>query len=504
LRCAICGEIVENIISRDHVFPRAIWKWQETTLPKEEFAIVFYMLENEDVTVSVYNDRGASELFAKLFRNILRYNISAKSWYCYNGRIWTEDTDGMEAHRLAKLYYDALTAYSGTISENESRERYLKRVSVYGSIVRRTNLLKDARNCYYISSSDFDSNINLINCKNGTFELDTLTLREHRSEDMLTKIADFDYDESAHSELWDKFISDVISDDTDKIRYLQKAVGYAITGKANLEKLFILYGSETRNGKSTFISSISDMLGNTEGYASSSNPDMIALRKRDSRSASEDLARLCGCRFLSINEPPKEMILDVSLVKTLTGNDRISVRRLYENSFEYKPAFTMFINTNHLPKVLDDTLFTSERAVVISFDRHFDEDDQDKNLKEKLGSEECKSAIFNWCTEGLKLYREEGLKQPESVRKSVDIYARTTDKLYSFFDDCMEQDENKSVACSEVYHTYVVWCRNNGYSAERKSAFYDMLRKKNLLAERATINGKTVNNVITGYCLSVL
>ena len=245
------------------------------------------------------------------------------------------------------------------------------------------------------------------------------------------------------------------------------------------------------------------VLGGTAGSAQNAQPELLQLQKnRRSGSANEDLARLFGCRFLSINEPPQNMVLDVALIKSLTGRDKITARFLYANSFEFTPQFCLFINTNYLPKVLDDTLFQSNRINVIEFARHFSESEQDKHLKDKLITQENLSGIFNWCLDGLKKYRTEGLEKPKSVADSTNKYNMESDKLTMFINECLEADTGVVCSIKDIYTIYKIWCSNSGYATDSKQKFIEELKKKEIYATSGTIAGKTVRNVVKNYRLA--
>lgn len=448
-----------------------------------------------------YSDRGTSDLFSDMFRHELRFCTTAKEWYYYDDKVWKIDSGGMVAHKRAKELFDALMYYSVSIEDEDTGNIFRSYYGKFGSKNKRDVIVKDAADCCHISAEQFDSDPALLNCQNGTFDLRTMKLRPHSSEDMLTKISNVTYDENARSEDWEKFICEVMPQDKDKVRYFQKAVGYSIGGDCTLETCFILYGATTRNGKSTAVGTIAHMLGD---YARTAAPEVLAAKKhKDSRNASEDIARLAGCRFLNISEPPQSMAFDSALLKTLTGRDTVTARFLFQGSFEFVPQFTIFINTNYLPKVLDETLFTSERINVIDFDRHFEEYEQDKNLKDRLKSPENISGLFNWCMSGLKMYRQEGLKRPHSVGIATAQYAAQSDKLGNFIDECLEESRGNNCTAKEAYEVYRQWCTNSGYFAEGKQKFFDLLRTKNLLRPTATIEGKTVRNVIANYIIGV-
>lgn len=450
-----------------------------------------------------YSDRGTSEIFAEMYENEIVYNTTEKCWYYYNSKFWEVDAGAMYISTLAKEFYDLLMSYADGIVNNVERKIYIDYYKRLGSKTKRDILIKDTASNCYISADRFDRNTALFNCKNGTLDLQSFEFREHRAADYITKISAVTYNPSAKSDEWEKFISEIMCDDTEKMHYLQKAIGYAISAECSLEQVFILYGATTRNGKSTFVSTISQVLGGTDGYAKNAQPEILQLQKnKRSNSANEDLARLDGCRFLSINEPPQNMLLDVAFLKTITGRDKITARYLYANSFEYTPQFTLFINTNHLPKVLDDTLFTSDRINVIEFTKHFTAAEQDKHLKDKLISDDNLSGILNWCLDGLRCYRIEGLEKPAPVIESTNNYNKESDKLTRFFEECLEADEGTVCAIKDLYMVFKIWCNNSGYAIDSKQKFIEELKKRELFSMSGTVGGKTIRNVIKDYRLA--
>ena len=242
---------------------------------------------------------------------------------------------------------------------------------------------------------------------------------------MLTKMSNINYDPEARSVEFEKFLHEIMEDDIDKIKFLQRILGYALTDDTSGECCFILYGPTTRNGKSTLVETMAYMLGGSSGYALNMNPDTLAQKQNnDGRQASGDIARLRGCRFLTVREPSNNMLLDVGLLKTLLGRDTITARHIYEREMQFIPSFKLFMNTNFLPIISDDTLFASGRILVVPFNRHFDETSQDKTLKERLKKENNISGLFNWCIKGLKSFRKIGLSVPPCIINATDIYRR--------------------------------------------------------------------------------
>ena len=460
------------------------------------------LAQMQPITAYTWDDKGMGELFADMYRDFCRFNVTAKEWYVYDGVIWKADTGAMQVSQRAKELANALLVYCTTIEDERQKADYLKKVSNYGQLRYRETMIKDARDKYFITQNDLDKNLDLFNCQNGTYNLRTGEFKPHRPQDLLSKVSNVVYDPEARSTRFEQFISDIMQGDTAKINYLQTILGYALTAETNLETCWILYGGTTRNGKSTLIETIAYMMGNSGGYALAMQPQTLAQKQnKDTRQASGDIARLDGCRFLNASEPPKRMLFDVALLKTLLGRDSITARHLFEREYEFVPHFKLFINTNFLPLIQDDSLFSSGRINVITFDRHFSPQEQDRDLKDKLKTTENISGIFNWCLEGLKWYREIGADPPEAVQAATAEYRQSSDKIGNFIADCLTKAEGKNCGAGAVYQRYSTWCEDNGFGCENKGNFFDELKSKGIFAASGTVDGKTVRNVVKGYVL---
>ena len=268
-------------------------------------------------------------------------------------------------------------------------------------------MLQDSRDIYFFTNEGLDKGDYILNVQNGTLDLsghEPMFIR-HTPDMLLSKICNVEYDPATECPVWEKFLEDAMQGNGGKIQYLQKIAGLSLTGNTEQETCFILYGPSTRNGKSTFVETLIYLLGD---YAISMKPESLAVKQNlDSRQASGDIARLAGCRFVNASEPPKRMLFDTALLKSLLGRDSITARHLHQREFTFIPKFKLVINTNYLPTITDDTIFSSGRLNVITFDRHFAPEEQDKNLKEKLRNKTELSGILNWCIQGLKMYRDQ-------------------------------------------------------------------------------------------------
>ena len=440
-----------------------------------------------------------ARLFSDTFGIFLRYNTTAKSYMVYDGTRWILDVENMTAEGYAKLFARALARY--VYEQDDVSKDIIHAVQGLGDATKRKTLINDARSYNYVTQEDFDQYPNLLNCRNGVLNLDNLELQPHDPNLLLSKITNFLYVPIIESKLFLRFMDEIMMGDRDKERYIQTLLGYSMLGTATQEQFYLFYGSTTRNGKSTLLGIVQYLMGD---YACSINPESLAQAKEyNGRNANGDIARLQGIRFLQCSEPPKRMKLNVELVKKMTGGDVLTARHLYERDFEFTPVFTMFMNTNYLPVVLDNSLFTSGRVKVIEFNRHFEPHEQDTKLKQKLRSAENLSGIANWMIQGLRMYHQQGdtFIVPKSVESATNDYMDKSDKLKSFFADRMTEDPSCTVSVKSVYDEYAQWCRDNGYGVENKSNFIDDLRSKNLLSATGTIAGVTVRNVIKGYSI---
>ena len=440
------------------------------------------------------NDKGNGQLFADVFKDKHRYNPSRKDFMLYDGKRWVDDTEGLAAKADAKSLSDALLVYGSSTGNGD----YLKAVTALCNIRNRNNMLQDSKDVYYFCNEDLDVDDYLLNVKNGTLDLskDEPKFMKHNPDMLLSKVCNVNYDPSAECKAWNKFLSEIMTGDKEKIKYLQKIAGLSLTGNTQEETCFILFGSTTRNGKTTFCETIIYLLGD---YALTMKPESLAVKRNtDSRQANGDIARLAGCRFCNASEPPKRMLFDTALLKSLLGRDSITARHLHQREFSFIPKFKLVINTNYLPVIADDTVFSSGRINVISFDRHFEPEEQDKHLKERLRQDKELSGILNWCIEGLRLYRLEGLKPPKAVISATETYRSDSDKIGNFIKECLTKT-GKNSSVKSVYELYTNWCNDNGFGVENKGNFIAELKNKGIYGSSGTVRGKTVKNIVKGY-----
>ena len=433
-----------------------------------------------------WDDIGTSNLFADAFKDICRYCPEAKNWYIYDGRVWGLDVGGITVSKYGKAFMFYLLDCRKYLNDDEQRESWIKYVASRIKRKSRDTMITDAADVYPVSINEFDSDTYLLNVENGTFDLQTFVLRPHNPNDLLSKIANVTFDENARCERWERFIPEIMQDDDGKAQFLQKSLGYGLTGDTSEECLFIFHGKTSRNGKGTTVETLLHILGD---YGRTAQPETIAQKQNgNSSTPSEDIARLKGARFVNISEPDKGLRLNSALVKAMTGGDTLTARFLHQNSFEFRPEYKLFINTNYLPRVNDDTVFASGRVKLIPFERHFPENEQDKGLKAFFKQPENKSGILNWLLTGLRLFKAEGLKQPQSVRDATAQYREDSDIIGQFINECLSEAQNINTPLKNIHARYERWCNDYGIKPLTSRSLAAELRNKGKRVENSTDN----------------
>lgn len=418
---------------------------------------------HEEDTGYEWNDAGMAELFALLYNQEARFCAEHKMWYTYYKGAWRQDIGALLVSEKLKDFMRLMILYCGEITNDELRQEYTKFINRLGDRRMRDRILKDAAGKMIINAVQFDADPYLINCLNGTYDLRTLTFRGFRSEDFITMQTNFRHsnDIDLRCPRWEQFIDEVTEGDKAKAEYIQKALGYSLLGMSNEECMFILHGKTTRNGKSTMLNTIEYMLGD---YSTVSPVGLICKndRKKDEDAATPSIIRLKGRRFVTMAESNEYGQLDEERIKQLTGGEAITGRALYQSAVTFVPQFTMWLSCNDLPAVRDKSLFASDRVRVIEFNRHFKQEEQDKNLKTEFMTQEAMSGIFMWLIRGFIRYERFGFAMPEHMKKVIKKYEDDNDLVLQFLNEkCVVDDEN-SIKCSDLYRAYKNWCRGEG------------------------------------------
>jgi putative DNA primase/helicase len=411
----------------------------------------------------MYNltDSGNSERLVARHGNKVRY-VREWGWMLYDGRRWVK-VDQARIVELAKETVRAMQKEAAELEDDSARSQLGKWAFDSESAYRLSAMVGLAKGALYAEAADFDKDTWLLNVWDGTINLRTGELKEHDPKDMVTKLAPVEYHGESDGKQWQAFLLEVFNNDADLIDYVQRAVGYALTGQTTEDKFFIAYGSG-RNGKSTLFGVLQAALGD---YASTASANLI-LSQGNYPKQSYDLASLIGTRFVTVYETESDKRLDVATVKQLTGGDMVTAAAKYEKPVTFRPQLKLFLSTNNKPKVDEVTPAIWERIKLIPFDVSF-VGREDTGMEEKLLKE--LSAILRWAVDGTRKWLENGLNEPESVVEATKDYKSEQDDLDEFIRECCVIDARASVTASKLYDAYQTWLDRDVEDRLSKTAF---------------------------------
>lgn len=408
-------------------------------------------------------DTGNAICFALLNKDSLRYCKVRKKWLNWSGYKWTVITDG-EAQRAAITTIKARKRAASYLKTDEQRNILINWAKQSESVAKRHAILNTAMHLKPIETniSLFDQNPSIAGVKNGTLDLETGEVRESNRDNYLSMSLNVHYNSFAEAPRWKQFLEEIFTKDKELISFIQRAIGYSLTGDTSEQVLFICHGNGA-NGKSVFLDIISELLGDYSATCPFSTFE--ANRRND---ASNDLAMLKGRRFVSVIESNEDRRLDEARVKSVTGQDFITCRFLYGEFFTYKPSFKLWMAVNHKPLIRGTDRGIWRRIRLIPFNRNFEEK-ADPYLIHKLKEE--LPGILNWAIEGLKEWQRIRLGTAKAIEEASENYRKESDLLQQWLDENTSLNENEETPCSEAYAYFREWCINSGYPVWSKNSF---------------------------------
>jgi putative DNA primase/helicase len=337
-----------------------------------------------------------------------------------------------------------------------------------------------ARSDVPVVPDELDASPGLLNTESGTIELRTGELREHRREDLITKLAPVEYRPDAPAPAWDAFLERVLPGE--ELRgFVQRASGYSATGDTSEQCMFINHGGGA-NGKSTFQEAIAAALGD---YAMRAPTEML-LTKR-SGGIPNDIARLKGSRFVTSSETEEGRRLAESLIKDLTGQDTVTARFLWAELFEFTPTHKLWLSTNHKPEIRGTDNAIWRRIRLIPWSVTIPPTEQNKKLPATLRQE--LAGILAWIVRGCLEWRREGLQAPHEVRRATGEYRAEMDVLAGFLAECCELDTGHWEYAKDLYECYKRWCDENGERPEPQRKFGGRLGERGFHRDRGGSRG---------------
>ena len=433
-----------------------------------------------------YTDLGNAERLLDLYEHRLRYCGELGGWQTFDGKRWRRDNLS-EAVRLAGESARAIRKEPVAGASKEERETNRKRKDGWAVRSESTGRIKAALEQalalegFATRADDYDTHPLLLCVDNGLLNLESFELQPHDRSKLITRLSPVEYQAKATAPIWEAFLERVLPD-PELRAFAQRIAGLCLTGDRSAQAFFLLIGKGA-NGKSVFTETLLSLTGEYGAALASSS----LLVKRDS-AIPNDIARLRGARLVTAAESGEGKRLDETLVKQLTGGDRMSARFMRGEWFEFEFEGCLLLSTNHAPRITGTDAGIWRRVMVLPFEVTIPPEEQDKRLPVKLLEE--LPGILLWAIEGYRDYVAGGrqLNPPKAVEKANAAYRESEDPLGDFLSECVVSP-NSTVGLGELYTAYTEWASASGERADRKTDFGKALVSRGFTKDKSGSRG---------------
>lgn len=380
-------------------------------------------------------------------------------WYSWDGRRYAQADASKEVSRCIEDMHKSILkdAFEATTLERQ-KELAMYALRCQTAMKRRhvKDLLEQEPDISMLSDQ-LDANRWLFNAANGTIDLRTGEFRDHNRSDLMTKISEVVYDPGAQCPHWEAFLAQIHPNDPEIVQYLQRFIGYSLTGLVT-EQCFLFFHGSGSNGKSTMCDVLLRLFGE---YGKVADPSLL-VKKQMQSTHSEAVAALRGARLVFCTETEKGQRMDEQRLKHITGENTITARGAYEKEVTFVNTSKVILSSNHELDIRGTDHAVWRRVRKVPFTVQIDEAHIDPDFAEKL----CKelSGILNWALEGCRQWREDPLRlgQAQTIYKATVAYREASDIVAAFVDEKFERDEAGSLSGSQIQNTYKSWAEEVG------------------------------------------
>lgn len=398
-------------------------------------------------------DTGNAERLVRLFRKDIRWT-SSHGWLSWNGTHWAEDDTkrllGLTKKAARSIYQEAAKARS-----QKAAEATAKHAAKSESAGAREAMLALAASepGIAVRATDLNSDPWLFNVQDGTVDLRTGILREHRREDLITRVSPIRYAGDSSAPVWRAFLERVLPQEEVRV-FVKRFLGYALTGLVREHVLVVFWGTG-RNGKTTLLEIVAYVLGD---YFVTAHPGLLLVRRHDPHPT--ERATLFGRRLAACMETGGGERLNEPLVKALTGGDTVSARKMRQDEWNFSPTHKLVLITNARPRIAGTDEGIWRRIRLVPFEVTIPEDEQDPKLPERLRAEA--PGILRWLVEGCLEWQRDGLKPPAAVVTATSTYREEQDSLADFLISAVAIKAGSRLKASTLYQAYVKWAGESG------------------------------------------
>jgi putative DNA primase/helicase len=451
----------------------------KTEVERIASSISRYAPGGADSSGSNLTDTGNADRLARDVGEVVRYVPEMRQWIIWNGERWERDGMG-QIIEFAKATALRINAEVGDVSHSHTLLDIVRHARNSQQIARLQAMVELAKSIpsIIVRATDLDKDPFLLGLKNGTLNLRTGKLRAADKADLITQQAPIQFDPEAKCPEFERFLATVMRGDQELVDYIQRMMGYCLTGRTEEQCFFFLHGSGS-NGKSTFLNVLGQLLGGDLYRQVGSDSLMV---RKNGGGATNDLARLTGARVVMSNEVQEGDRLNESLIKDLTGGESIAARFLYAEFFEYTPKFKILFAGNHQPVIRGDDTGIWRRLRLIPFTHTIGDGQKDVKLPEKLRAE--LPGILNFALAGCLEWQREGLVMPKSMVAAGALYRSDMDVLGQWVAERCALDNGLEIKASAAYTDYKGWATLNGFRPLSSNSFSRRLRERYLRTDR--------------------
>jgi P4 family phage/plasmid primase-like protien len=421
------------------------------------------------------SDKGNAELFARYFGyDILFVPEAGKAggYYVWNGTHWEHDKGNAAMYHMAKQITGILLIYASQQTTPVKQEEWASYAISCGNAGKLKNMIELVRtHVRTVHKSEFNNQPMLLNLHEGTVDLKTGTILPHDRNDLLTKCQSIPWKPAAECKRWLQFLNEVFEGNQQVIDFIQRAVGYTLTGLTIEEVLFIGWGTG-RNGKGKFTDTLIALMGD---YARPAKFDMFVAKKGDEGKAN-DVAELFGARFVPASEGEQSKRLAEAKIKNMVSGDPVEGEKKYQDSFTYYPEYKIWLFTNYKPRIVGTDEGIWDKVIFIPFKRYFEPHERDKNLLAKLKQE--LPGILQWAIRGCLDWQEQGLNVPECLKQATAEYRSEQNVLGHFVEEELVTNDKLKAPCGQMYEHYKSWTDKNGEYQMTATEFKERMEQR--------------------------
>jgi putative DNA primase/helicase len=414
-------------------------------------------------------EHGVALAFIAQYGDDLLYVEQLGTWFVWDGTHFREDRDRTIRHRLGGL---VMALARETLPTKDPKLvtlalRGLQSRHIQGADQLSRDARKVARLVEHLDHPRRTAH--LLNTPAATVDLRTGTGRPHDRADHFTKVTPVSPAVMA-TPVWDACLERWTCGRPRLMAYLQRLVGYILTGEIREHVLVLLLG-DGGNGKGTFVTVLIDILG---PYGTTLSMDTLRLQKFAQHPT--NLMDLRGARLAVATETEADQRLDEAKIKMLTGGDLVTARRMRQDFVRFPPTHQLVIYSNHTPKLQDVGESIRRRLHLIRFDAVIPDTEKDRHLDQKLQAEY--PGILQWAIDGAVAYYRDGLQPPPEVLSATDEYLASQDALARWVTECCVLDPTSGIAKDTAWQNWTAWAEREREETGTKRTFLQLVGKR--------------------------